>query len=244
VSWLQSFLARALPDFRTALMAAPLLFAYGAGAAALAGWLRARRGVRTPYTRKIFHFLIFTAACVLQVKAGLPYVMLFGGLVSLIVLFAVYRGEGFSFYEALARPTDRPHRTLFVMVPLVTTAAGGLLSNLLFPAFAHVGYLVGGWGDAVGEPVGTAVGRHRYTVPSLAGVPATRSLEGSSAVLLMGAAAATLALWAGGLPLGTAALAGACCGLAGAAVEAFSSHGLDNLTVQVVAAGVAWLILA
>jgi len=38
-----------------------------------------------------------------------------------------------------------------------------------------------GWGDAVGEPVGTRFGRHPYRVPSLAGVPATRTLEGSLA---------------------------------------------------------------
>ena len=32
-------------------------------------------------------------------------------------------------------------------------------------SYAAVGYLVAGWGDAVGEPVGTRFGRHPYRVP-------------------------------------------------------------------------------
>ena len=45
---------------------------------------------------------------------------------------AVWRSEGFPFYEAIARPSDAPQRTLFVLVPLATTAVGGVASNLLF----------------------------------------------------------------------------------------------------------------
>jgi phytol kinase len=154
------------------------------------------------------------------------------------------RGGGFPFYEALARPADAPRRTLFILVPLATTAAGGLLANLLFGAWAIVGYLVGGWGDAVGEPVGAAVGRHRYRVPSLGGVRAMRSLEGSAAVLTAGALAAFAGLLARGVDPLAAAGVGAACGVAGALVEAFSTHGTDNLTVQVAAAGVAFLLLS
>jgi phytol kinase len=238
------FLMGSLPSPRLALTLGPPLLAWAVVAAAAAGWLRQSRGVRTPYTRKIFHFAIFTTSSVLQLRHGLPAVMLFGVLVSLVVLYGVWRGEGFAFYEALARPTDAPRRTLFVIVPLVTTALGGVLANLFFgPTFAPVGYMVGGWGDAVGEPVGTRFGRHRYKVPSLAGVPATRSLEGSAAVLVMGVLAAMLALVLGGVPAEQAVKVGALCGVAGAAVEAFSSHGLDNLTVQLAAAGTAWALL-
>ena len=49
--------------------------------------------------------------------------------------------------------------------------------------------------------------------------------------------------YARGYDPASALLAGAACGLAGAIVEAFSSHGLDNFTVQVAAAGVAALLL-
>ncbi len=40
----------------------------------------------------------------------------------------------------------------------------------------------------------------------------------------------------------SAAYLGAAAGVAGAAVEAISNHGLDNFTVQVAAAGVALLL--
>ncbi len=241
--WYLRFLHRAMPDPVVVVALAPWLLVVATLAAAWVGRLRVRRGVVTPYTRKIFHLVIFSLAGVLQLTGGLSLVMLYGSVVACVVLYAVWRGEGFPFYEALARPTDRPHRTLFVLVPLATTAVGGVLANLLFPTTAFIGYLVTGWGDAVGEPVGTAWGRHRYRVPSLAGVPATRSLEGSSAVFLVSFAAAFLGLAAAGLPGGRAFGVALACAAGSTAVEAVSSHGLDNLTLQVAAAGIAFWLL-
>ena len=232
-----------IPDARTATILVPAAALYTLVAASFAGWLRTRRRVRAPYTRKIFHFTIFTMAAVVQLVWGLPGVVTFGSIVALAVLYATWRGEGHPFYEAMARPTDDPHRTLFILIPLATTALGGLIGNLLFPSYAMLGYLVVGWGDAVGEPVGTRWGRHRYRVPSLAGVKAMRSIEGSLAVLLCGSAAATIGLLAWGHTPGTAILVGLACGVAGALVEAFSTHGLDNLTVQVAATATAALLL-
>ena len=232
-----------LPSVALVLMLTPLVAAYAIGAAVLAGWLRTVKHIAAPYTRKIFHFSIFTMAGVIQLTIGLPGVVIFGCVVSLAVLWAIYRGDSFPLYEALARPSDRPRRTLFIVVPLLTTAVGGVLANLLFARMAFVGYLVCGWGDALGEPVGTRWGKHRYRVPSLAGVPATRSLEGSSAVFLAGAAAAFLGLTIAGVTPMTAALVALAAGLTGAVVEAFSTHGLDNLTVQVAAAAAAFFLL-
>jgi phytol kinase len=170
-------------------------------------------------------------------------VVVYGTAVALVVLHAVLRGEGHALYEALARPSDAPQRTLFVLVPLATTALGGVLANLLSPGYGYVGYLVAGWGDALGEPVGTRWGRRRYRVPTLAGVPATRSLEGSAAVLLGGFLAAAAGLLVAGVEPGAAVRAAALAAGAGAVVEALSSHGLDNLTVQAAAALAAGLAL-
>lgn len=220
----------------------PAAIAYAAASAAIAGHLRAARGVRAPYTRKIFHFLIFTAAGALQVTFGLPAVVIFGSVTSLLVLYAVWKGDGFPFYEAMARPTDAPRRTLFILIPLVTTAAGGVASNVLFPAWAFVGYLVCGWGDAVGEPAGTRWGKHRYAVPSMFGVRSTRSLEGSLAVFLAGTLATAAALAFQQMPAEQIALIAIGSGLAGALVEAVSTHGLDNFTVQVAASAAAALL--
>jgi phytol kinase len=237
------FLRRAVPDAFTIILLGPPLLLFAAFAAGASGRLRVRHGLLVAYTRKGFHFAIFTMAGLLQFAGGLPVVMLFGGIVSLVVLYAVARGDGFPFYEALARPADAPRRTLFIMVPLLTTAMGGLLANVFFGAAAITGYMVGGWGDAVGEPVGTAFGRHRYRVPSFGGVRATRSFEGSAAVFLAGSTAATLGLLAQGVLPARALGVGFLCGLAGALVEAFSTHGMDNLTVQLAAAGTAFLFL-
>lgn len=208
-------------------------------AAIVAGWLRVKLGIRIPYTRKSFHFIIFSFAGWLQYRYGLQAVSLLGGFVFVMVLFAVLLSKRTWFYQALARDTDAPHQKKFIMLPLLATATGGVLSNIFFPQTAFIGYFVGGWGDAVGEPVGTLWGKHRYTVPTLFGVRATRSMEGSAAVFVMSAAIATICIvQIGALPFATALLFGLTCGLAAAAVEAISSHGLDNLTIQLVAAGV------
>jgi phytol kinase len=238
-----AFVRSLLPSPRIVVMLGPMLLLLATLAALFAGWLRTERGVKAPYTRKIFHFAIFTTAGLLHLVGGLSTVALFGGIVSCVVLYAVWRGDEFPFFEALARPSDAPRRALFVLVPLATTAVGGLGANLLFGSAAQIGYLVAGWGDAIAEPVGTRWGRHRYSVPSIAGVPATRSLEGSTAVLLVGSLAALLGLSLAGVPFTTALGIAAACGIAGTLVEAISNHGLDNLTVQLAAAGTAYFFL-
>ena len=233
-----------IPTTRTVILAGPVLLLFTALAASLAGSLRTVRKVDAPYTRKVFHFVIFTMAGALHLVGGLPVVNLFGVVVSGAVLYAVVRGDGFAFYESMARPSDAPKRTLFILLPLLTTAVGGLASALLFSGFAYVGYLVAGWGDAIGEPVGAAFGRTRYRVPSLGGVATTRSLEGSTAVFVVGTLAAVLGMAAGGVPPVSAMAVAVACGAASTAVEAVSTHGLDNLTVQLTASGTAWLLLA
>lgn len=229
------------PDANTILAVAPIALLCGALAAYLAARLR-QRGMRVPYTRKIFHFAIFTSATAVQLIWGLPGVTVFGVVVSALVLAAVLRGDGHPLYRALARPTDEPHPHRFILIPLLTTAVGGGIANLLFPGYAYIGYLVCGWGDAVGEPVGTRWGRRRYRVPSMAGVPAVRSIEGSSAVLVAGTLAALAGLLATGRALPDALGMALAAGLAGALVEAISTHGFDNLTVQVAASAAAWLL--
>ncbi len=236
-------LQQALPRPGVALLVAALALCSALLLGALAGWLRVSRKVAAPYTRKLFHIGIFSLAAGVQVAWGAPAVFVYGGVVAMVVLFAVWRGNGTALYEALARPTDAPHRTLFVVVPLLTTALGGVIVNLLFHRVAWIGYLVAGWGDALGEPAGTRWGRHRFRVPSLAGVRATRSLEGSTAVLLGGATAAAAGLLATGHALPGALITALAAGTAGAIVEAVSTHGLDNLTVQVAAAAAAYLLI-
>jgi len=232
------------PTAKALVLGGPAGLAWSLAALWIAGTLK-RRGVRTGYTRKTFHFLIFSTAAVLQWRLGSSAVCLFGAMCSLVVFYAVWRGPGHLLYEAMARERDEPHRTFFILVPYFTTLAGGLAANILFGPFALAGYLVAELGDAIGEPVGARFGRHRYRVPSRSSVPATRSFEGSAAVLLMSAIA--LALAAAATPhivpgpfglfkiLAIAAIA--------ALTEAVSPHGWDNATMQVVPSALAWLWL-
>lgn len=219
--------------------------AAGLLAAGAWGWLAARlraRGMEVGYTRKVFHFGIFTSATAVHLAGGLGATNVFGAVVASVVLRSILLGPGDPLFEALGRPRDEPRRALFIVVPLVTTAVGGLLGALLFGPLAAVGYLVAGWGDAVGEPVGTRWGRHRYRVPSLAGVPATRSWEGSAAVVAVSVLAAWVTLVGLGWAPGRALTAAAAVGLVTGVVEGVSPHGTDNLTVPLAASLVPWLL--
>ena len=240
---LSKFIESAVPSIRSVILLGPIFLIYGILAGGFAGWLKQQKGIRTAYTRKVFHVFIFTMAGILHLFMGLSAVALFGSVIFLCVLYAVYRGDGFSFYEAMAREKDAPHRTLFIVIPLITTALGGVFANLFFHKFAFVAYMASGWGDAVGEPVGSRWGTHKYKVPSLAGVPAQRSVEGSLAVMFMSMLGVFLSLLLAHVPWQTALLVAQACGIATALIEAVSSHGLDNLTVQVAAAATASLLL-
>jgi phytol kinase len=241
---LQKLFNQFLPDSNIILRLTLPVILLAIVAAFLAGWMKVKKNVRTPYTRKTFHFIIFSAAGVIQYFYGLHAVSLMGMIVSLIVLTGVIAGERIWLYKALARETDAPHQKKFILLPLIATALGGILSNIFFPVTAYIGYFVGGWGDAVGEPVGTRWGKHRYTVPTLFGVKATRSIEGSFAVMLVSIFISFICLInISSFGLGYVLLASLVCGIAAACVEAISSHGLDNLTIQLCASGVLSLFL-
>lgn len=240
-----AFVTANMPSWTALALWGPPSLAWSFAALWFAGWLQ-RRGAQTGYTRKVFHFLIFSTVAVLEWRVGTPGVCLFGAACTVAVFTAIWLGPGHVLYDAIARPNDAPHRTRFVLVPYFATLLGGLASNLAFGPVAVAGYLVTGLGDAIGEPVGTMFGRHSYRVRSLPSVPATRSLEGSAAVFLMSAVALFVA--AGGSPeitLGHFA-AGKVLAIAAASavVEAVSPHGWDNLTMQIIPSALAWSWLA
>ena len=198
-----------------------------------AGYLKTTRGVRTGYTRKVFHALIFLSAVAAHAVGGFVAVCVFGTMVSLVVGLAVLRGPNDRLYEALAREQDGPARTYYIVSSYFATLIGGLASNILFGPLAVVGYLVGGLGDAAGEPVGTRWGRHRYLGLS---ARATKTFEGSIGVLAASVAALLIAIAIRpelhldlrsviALPL----IAIVC-----TLVEAFSPRGWDNVPMQVV----------
>ncbi len=220
-------------------------FAWGTLWLGVAGWLKRRCGWRTGYTRKLFHFITFGSAAAVRAEDGQLGLYAFGAGVSVIIGIALLAGDGNLFYEAMAREKDAPRRSWFIIAPYFATGLGGLISTLCFGELAIVGFLVTGLGDAVGEPVGTRFGRHKYRVPCFGLSTATRSLEGSAAVFVVSTVAAIAALWL--LPdvefpvwlwASTPLLGLAACG-----VESISPHGWDNFTMQVVPTALVWLML-
>lgn len=227
-----------LPDLKTLIIAGPLGLAWAAACLLFAGWLKTRRHLKTGYTRKVFHFLIFGTVVAVHAFSGTSGVCLFGGMTSLVIAYALWKGSGHVMYEAMAREKDAPRRTYYIVVPYFTTLAGGLLTNMLVPASAVFGYLVAGLGDAVAEPIGTRFGKHEYRVPALSGVRAIRTLEGSCAVLIASllSLVAYCVLSEQFTLTGINALALVAIAMVSTVAEAVSPHGWDNATMQIVPA--------
>jgi phytol kinase len=210
----------------------------------LAGILKTEYKFKTNYTRKLFHILVFTLAGILGLFFGYQGVMFYGGLTGLIMIYVIYLGAGNTLYEGIAREQDRPHRSFYIGVPFLSTAVGGLFNSFIFGPIAIVGYLVAGWGDAVGEPVGVRFGKHKYNVPTLQKVKCQRSIEGSLAVMGISIAAVFIGLWVlGDHSIITMIIAAVTAGVLTAVIEAVSPHGLDNFTTQVGAVGIVFVVL-
>jgi len=240
-----SFFVDNFPSTGTLFTMGPLGFCWSMACLYFAGYLKRQHGWKTGYSRKTFHFLTFISVAFIQTRFGTPGVCLFGGMSSLVVLISILLGDGNILYEALAREKDAPHRTYYIVAPYVATLIGGLFGNIVFGEAALFGYLAAGVGDAAGEVIGTRYGKHIYKVKAMRSVAAIRSWEGSAGVCVMCLLSLIAAVWLSPsfsykesylilLPL----IALTC-----ALVEAFSPHGWDNATMQIVPAALAVLVL-
>lgn len=224
------------------VLGALLALAWAYSCLSVAAHFKTRFRLRSGYTRKLFHVLIFSSAAVVNVFGGFWAVCVFGAMVSLIVALAIVRGPGDGFYEALAREQDEPDRTYYIVVPYFATLIGGMTSNVFFGPLAVVGYLVGGLGDAAGEPAGVRWGKHSYRASGRV----TKTLEGSLAVL----AASVVALVIGVAispqlsfdprSFVVVPIIAVVCTL----VEAFSPRGWDNVPMQIVPTVLAAILLS
>ncbi len=181
---------------------------------------------------------------VLTYFGGYTASLIFGLLMIGYGTIVIMIGEGNIFYEAVAREQDAPYRAFYLIIPSVATMIAVLMNRTFFGEYANLGYLVAGWGDDVGEPIGVRFGKHRYKVPTLTGIACTRSIEGSTAVFLMGSFAAVFSLVTLlGVSLPLAIAAGLIAGLGATIVEAVSFHGVDNFTIQIAAVSIAYFII-
>ena len=235
-----------LPDFEVIAWLAPTLAMWLMGTGGAAGWLKLRRGLRTGDTRKLFHFSVFFLATALHARFGPPGVNLLGCLVAVYIGYCLLRGAGNPLYEAIARESDYPRRSLHVLVPFLATAAGGILAISLFGDFAVFGFAICGIADAVAEPIGIRLGKHRYRTWNLPGCAEShRSLEGSLAVFVASFLTTLALLYTGLTPLlppsiTSSLLPALAIAAVAALTEAGSPHGTDNFTLQVTASGFAW----
>src|SRR4029453_2139348 len=124
-----------------------------------------------------------------QAFGGFVAVCVFGTMVSIVVAHAILSGPGTPLYEAIAREQDGRDRTYFIIVPYFATLIGGLASSIFFGPLAVVGYLVGGLGDAAGEPVGPRWGKHPFVSPAVGTAMGNKSFEGAFGVLVASTAA-------------------------------------------------------
>ncbi|MEP0917704.1 SEC59/DGK1/VTE5 family protein [Leptolyngbya sp. DQ-M1] len=105
------------------------------------------------------------------------------------------------------------------------------------PQFAAIGILVMTWGDGFAALIGQRFGKHSYHLWDM-----KKSWEGSGAMAIISASVCALIL------LGTIGnlwqiwLIALIVGLSAAALEAFSKFGIDNLTVPISSAAIAFFL--
>lgn len=201
----------------------------------LSGYLKIKYKLKAGYSRKIFHFLIFTTAGIAGISGGFEAVQVFGTAVGIILVFAVIRGYKSKLFAAVARPGDKPYEKFYVIIPFLMTVLGGMTSNILFGKYALIGYITAGWGDAAGEPAGTLWGKHRYRIPTFTGIRCYRTVEGSIAVFIASFTGCLLVSLIGfHLPFPPIIYISLITALITMIVEAFTFHSIDNLTIQVI----------
>ena len=228
--------ASGLPDLDSLLI---LLVAFAAWAffcSEISAFLKTKKGLKTGYTRKTFHFLVFISAAIINLIFGFTGVCLFGIMVSGFIFYALIRRKSSGLYLALARESDHPNSALYIIIPYLSTLSGGVLVNYFFPDLVIIAYLVCGVADASGEVIGTRFGKHRFRVNIFNIHKSVKSLEGSGSVLLFSFLIyAVYSLLAGqtlnaGM-IGWIFLASLIVSL----VEILTPKGFDNLTIQITA---------
>lgn len=200
---------------------------------AVAEGLRRYRKANTEVTRKVVHIgagHAIVLAWWLHTPAwmGIVAAVLFSGVALLSYRYPILPGINSIGRHSLG--------TFFYAVSI------GLLTGLFWPSghpdLAVLGVLVMTWGDGLAALVGQRFGRHPYR---LAGM--NKSWEGSATMALASGIVALTVLggvygW-GGAVVGVAVAVA----LAATALEAVSTYGIDNLTVPVGSAVLAYGLL-
>ncbi len=107
------------------------------------------------------------------------------------------------------------------------------------PEFAALGILIMAWGDGCAAIIGQRWGKHHYEIAGI-----QKSWEGSATIAGISLLLTLLLLGPGsGMPLLGRLGLGLSVAVVATGLEAFSRWGIDNLTVPLGSAGLAWFIL-
>lgn len=223
---MQSFVTRDI-----VAVAASLLYVGAAiGASEL---IRKRRGYGDEFTRKIVHITVGVWI--------IPTLLLFTKWHWAALLPAVaIVGNSLSLRYNLLRGIERGVKTDFgtVLFPISFVICLALFFPSRHPEAAGVGIIIMALGDAAAAIFGKAYGRHKYSF-----LGAKKSFEGSAAMFVVSAAAAFVTMLVFGVSAPLAATVAVCCAAVGTVLEAAGRWGLDNFTVPVACAALAYALL-
>lgn len=196
----------------------------------LAGW-QIWRGAESEIVRKIIHIgagNVILLAWWLKIPAwlGISASILFSAITLLSYQFPLIPG-----IDSVGR---KSLGTFFYAVSIgVLTAC--FWQN--YPHFAVIGVLIMTWGDGFAALVGQRWGNHRYKLGGM-----QKSWEGSLAMLVISNIVCGLVLLSVYEQMGQILLISLVVALVATLLEAFSKLGIDNLTVPLGSAGIAfWL---
>lgn len=225
-----------LPDLMSLIILLVIFTVWAFLCAKIAAYLKSRKAVKTGYSRKTYHFLVFISAAVINVLFGFSGVCLFGILVSSFIFYALIRRKSSGLYLALARDRDHPNSTLYIFIPYLSTLTGGILINYFFPGYVIIGYLICGIADASGEVIGTMYGKHTFKVTFLNIHKSVKSLEGSGSIFIISFLIYAVYSVVSNQYLGySLLLAIFLSSLIVTVAEIITPKGFDNLTIQVIA---------
>jgi phytol kinase len=225
-----------LPELTSLVILLVIFTAWAYICSKVAAYLKTKKALKTGYTRKTYHFLVFISAAVINLIFGFTGVCLFGIIVSCFIFNALLKRRTSGLYLALARESDYPYSRLYIIIPYLATLSGGILINYFFPGLVIIGYLICGIADASGEVIGTMYGKHIFKVKFLNIHNSVKSLEGSSSILIISfliySVYSIITLQYFSLSIMVHIFLS---GLIVTVAEIITPKGFDNLTIQIIA---------
>jgi phytol kinase len=109
--------------------------------------------------------------------------------------------------------------------------------NLNLPYYGVIGILIMAWGDGLAAIIGQKFGKHPYTI-----LGNTKSWEGTATMFIVSYAVVSIVLYSVQGNIWQTWLVGIPVAIAATAVESIAQWGLDNLSVPLTSAGLAFAI--